>query len=358
MPRFLRAREQVELLAAWGPRKYIRLPDVRGDALDAMGFTQKKFQHNYYSWIDPIPDRDLEMAGLWYPVGNDWGEHQARVHGVHPLKAHAVVAATSPKRLWVSQNLGRKSNLGDAHLILSHPDPQSIPRLGGQSGSSNLLKAKRVMAAPDDPDAIKQAFLGWDKFGRPNRPNKSPKTWDFLTTLNDPESGGAYNYMAQPGVADSWAGQSMLWSREEYEKARRTGNPLWYPGIGTGEGLDKPKPEKKQNPETGEWELTGRLIPPGPSDVAGKVLRLGGAYARMRNAMRAGAARRQLPFTHMGQAAVWTDISGNPLPQGQPNWDLDLDSIEHPEELNNELWARRASGLIAPTDPDFRPVYH
>lgn len=352
MRRILTAREQVEMLSPWrqqtAARPGLRLPDVRGKWLDAAGLTQERFRHNYYSWIDSLTPEELATGGLWYPVGHDWGEHVARRTGLHPLKIHSLVSATSPRRRWISQNLGSESNLGDAYKIASLP-PGAVTELGGLSGKSNLEKASRIRVAADDPDSVTAAFLGYFPDGRPKQPKHSPKTWDFVTTLHDPEHGGAFNYMAQPAVADVWAGASMLFSREQWERAkelkRRNGglmrDYLKYPGKGTELGLDKPILDK----ETGVWK------PPPISEVVARVISHGGAYDRMRNAMRAGAARHGLPFTHIGQASVWGAISGNPTPTGEPRPDIDIDSIEHPEELYNELWARRASGLITPRNP-------
>jgi hypothetical protein len=351
MRRITTAREQHEMLAPWrqAARPGIRLPRTKADYLDSIGLTQDKLKHNYYSWLDSLTPEQIATGGLWYPVGHDWGEHVGRRTGLHPLKVHSLVSATSPRRLWISQNLGRQSNLGDAYLIATNP-PGAVPKLGGLSGKSNLDKANRIRAAAEDPDSIMEAFLGhFPATGKPKRPRDTPKTHDFVTTLHDPETGGAFNYMAQPAVGDVWATLSCLFSRDQWDRAdtlrRRNGglivDYLKYPGKGEDEGLGKFVLNKK----TGEWEE------PPLSEVAARVVDRGGGYDRVRNAMRAGAARHQLPFAHIGQAAVWGEISKNPTPTGQPNPDVDLDSIEHPEELYHELWARRASGLVAPRDP-------
>lgn len=360
MRRITTAREQVEMLAPWrsAARPGLRFQPVRGRWLDDAGLTQEFFRRNQYSWIDSLTDRELAEAALWYPVGNEWGEHMAARYGVLPLKVHATNAATSSQRRWISKNLGRSSNLGDTHLLLSSP-LGSVESLGGKSGASNLVKAHRVLAAPDDRDSVLAAFVGYDKNGRPKRIADTQKTYNFTTLLDDPYTGGAGNYRAHPVVNDSWAGRSGLWSRSVYERARerasRSNGPialyLKYPGKGTGKGLDAPKPETAYDPETKTWYKTGELLPPSASEVAARVITKGGAYERLSNATRAAAARRGLPFAHEAQAGIWAAISQNKNYQGPPRPDVDLDSIEHPEELYNELWARRASGLIAPHNP-------
>jgi len=369
MRRIVTAREQHEMLAPWraprvAARPGLRLPPVRGKWLDEVGFTQDFFRRNQNSWIDSLTPREIAEASLWYPVGHEWGEHMAARHGVFPLKVHAVNAATSSQRRWISKNLGRSSNLGDTHLLLTSP-PGSVEHLGGKSGASNLVKAHRVLAAPDDRDSVLAEFIGYDKHGKPKRVADTRKTYNFTTLLDDPETGGAFNYLAHPVVNDSWAGRSGLWSRGAYERARerssRSNGPiaiyLRYPGKeigeveGTGEGLDKPNPETAYDPETKTWYKTGRMVPPSASEVAARVIVKGGAYDRLSNATRAAAARHGLPFAHEAQAAIWAAISGNKNPSGVPRPDVDLDSIEHPEELYNEMWARRASGLVAPQNP-------
>ena len=361
MRRVVSAREQVELLSPWlglrvAARPSLRLPDPRGRWLDAAGLTQKLFRRNQYSWIDSLTPLELALGALWYPVGHEWGEHMADRFGVLPYKVHAVVSATSPQRRWITKNLERSSNLGDAHLLLSSP-PGSVPRLGGKSGHRNLEKANAVLAASDDRDSVAAAFLGMLPDGRPKRISDARKTWAFLTTLDDPETGGAGNYREQPVVNDSWAGRASLWSREQWERAKelhsRTNLPmeyfLKYPGKGTGEGLDAPVKKNDQD-EDGNWFTVG-YFPPSPSDVAARVIDKGGAYERMSNATRAAAHRAGLAFAHEGQAGIWAAISGNQNALNDPRHELDLHSIDHPEELYNEMWSRRASGLVAPQNP-------
>ena len=353
MRRIVTAREQHEMLSPWrqAARPSIRLPHVKADYLDSIGLTQDKFRRNAYSWIDSLSDHELAESGLWYPVAHDWNEEMARRHNVFPFKVHAVNAATSPQRRWISKNMGRSSNLGDTHLLISSPFG-TVDRIGGKSGRGNLEKANRILAAPDDRDAVLAAFLG-------NRSLRDVlKTHAFMTTMDDPETGGPGNYRAHPVVVDSWQGRAGLFSREQWERAEqlssRTNRPiedfLKYPGKGTGEGLGKQVREKLENPDTGKWEYTGELVDPSLSEVAARVLKKGGGYNRIANSVRAAAARRGLDYTHAAQAGMWRAISGNENPDGPPHPDVDLDSIDHPEELYNELWARRASGLVAPRD--------
>ena len=363
MRRVVSAREQVEMLSPWrGPRVAarpgLRLPDVRGKTLDDFGFTQDFFRRNAYSWIDSLSPQELAEGALWYPVGHEWGEHMAARHGVFPLKVHAVNAATSSQRRWISKNLGRSSNLGDTHLLLSSP-PGSVTELGGNSAKSNLEKANRILAVPDDRDSVMAAFIGHTRDGRQKRIADSEKTYNFMTTLDNPEIGGPGNYMAHPVVNDSWAGRAGLVSRSQYEKARerssRTNRPIVdfikYPGKGTGKGLDRYKPETAYDPESRQWYKTGNMLPPSFSEVAARVIGYGGGYGRLSNAVRAAAARHGLDYAHEAQAGIWAAISRNKNPSAPPRPDLDLDSIEHPEELYNEMWARRASGLVAPQNP-------
>lgn len=359
MRRVITAREQVEMLDPWvrkAARPGLRLPKVRGDWLDRAGLTQDFFRRNQYSWIDSLTPEEIALGSLWYPVGHEWGEHMGGRHGMLPYKVHAVVAATSPQRRWISKNLGRNSNLGDAHSLISSP-PGSVTRLDGISGSSNLRKAIRVLAAPDDRDAVLAAFLGHDKHGRPNSIKGAEKTHAFLTTLDDPTHGGPGNYMSHLVVNDSWNGRAGLFSREQWDRAKlmssRTNRPmrdfLKWPGKGTGKGLDKPTDNKKFNPATGRWELQDG--PPSLSEIAARVIGKGGAYGRLSNATRAAAARHGLDYAHEAQAAIWAAISGNENRFGTPAPGVDLHSMGHPEELWNEMWARRSSGLIAPRDP-------
>lgn len=360
MRRILTARQQAEMLSPWrsAARPGLRFAPVRGKWLDSAGLTQDFFRRNQYSWIDSLTPQELAEGGLWYPVGHEWGEHMAARHGVYPLKVHAVNAATSSQRRWISKNLGRSSNLGDTHLLISSP-LGSVESLGGKSGGSNLVKAHRVLASPDDRGSVMAAFIGYDKHGNPKRIADTQKTYNFATLLDNPETGGAGNYREQPVVNDSWAGRSGLWSRPVFEKARerssRSNVPmreyLKYPGKGTGKGLDTLSPEKAYDPETKTWYKTGEMLPPSASEVAARVITRGGAYERLSNATRAAAARHGLPYAHQAQAAIWAAISGNKNPSAPPRHELDLDSIEHPEELWNEMWSRHASGLIAPQNP-------
>jgi hypothetical protein len=360
MRRITTAREQHEMLSPWreAARPGLRLPEVRGKTLDGFGFTQDHFRRNAYSWIDSLTPEELALGGLWYPVGHEWGEHIARRHGAFPLKVHAVNAATSTQRRWISKNLGRSSNLGDTYLLITSP-LGSVTELGGKSAKSNLAKANRILAAPDDRDSVTAAFIGHDRDGRPKRIADSEKTHSFMTLLDDPETGGPGNYMAQPVVNDSWAGRAGIVSREQYERAKerasRTDRPIVdfikYPGKGTGKGLDRFKPETAYDPETRQWYKTGEMLPPSFSEVAARVIGYGGGYTRMSNAVRAAAHRHGLDYAHQAQAGIWAAISGNKNPLVAPRPDVDLDSIEHPEELYNEMWARRASGLVAPRDP-------
>ena len=363
MRRIVSAREQVELLSPWreARRPSIRLPEVRGDFLDRVGLTQDFFRNNQYSWIDSLSPREIAEARLWYPVGHGWGEEMARRTDSFPLKAHAVISATSSQRRWISKNLGRSSNLGDTHLLLTSP-LGSVERLGGKSAKSNLVKAHRILAAPDDRDSVIAAFLGYDSKGRPKRVRDAEKTYNFMTLLDHPQTGGAGNYMLHPVVNDSWAGRSGLFSREQWERAKlmssRTNRPvrdfLKWPSKGTGEGLDAPKPEKAYDPETDEWYKTGEMVPPSLSEIAARVLKYGGAYERLSNATRAAAARHGLDYAYEAQTGIWTAISGNENPVGPPNPNVDLNSIDHPEELWNEMWKRSNSGLVIPGhhDPD------
>jgi hypothetical protein len=304
--------------------------------LDSMGITQRKLNGNYLSWLSDVSPEKTAEAGLWYPVGHEWGDHISQAHGVHPDKVYGVMSKTSPQRKWFD-------NLADTHNIVSnyHHSPAGILTPGGISGTDNLKQALRVMAAPDDEDAIMAAFMGG------KRPREIPKTLDFRHTLRDPEMGGEYNYMQQPGVVDSWMGRTMLWSKNRFQDAMSGGRPLTWPGKGTGKGLDKTTPVKKKNPHTGKWEVVGER-PPNARDVALRALGLGGGYDRMRNAMRNGAAAVGLPYTHIGQAAVWNDIGGTPNPEHEARPDLDLHSIQDPTELYKEMWARNASGLHVP----------
>lgn len=332
--RILSQAEQYSWRTAAGRR--LRLPHVKADTLDSMGITQRKLNGNYLSWLSDVSPEKMAEAGLWYPVGHEWGDHISQAHGVHPDKVYGVMSKTSPQRKWLD-------NLVDTHNIVSnyHHNPAGILTPGGISGSDNLKQALRVMAAPDDEDAIMAAFMGG------KRPREVPKTLDFRHTLRDPEMGGEYNYMQQPGVVDSWMGRTMLWRKNRFQDAMSGGRPLTWPGKGTGKGLDKSTPVKKKNPHTGKWEAVGER-PPNARDVALRVLGLGGGYDRMRNAMRNGAAVMGLPYTHIGQAAVWNDIGGTPNPEHEARPDLDLHSIDDPTELYKEMWARNASGLHVP----------
>jgi hypothetical protein len=64
-----------------------------------------------------------------------------------------------------------------------------------------------------------------------------------------------------------------------------------------------------------------------------------------------------MPYSHEAQATIWRLISGNENPAGQPSPDLDLHSIDHPEHLYHEMWARHGNGLYLPQDPGFQPVH-
>jgi hypothetical protein len=366
MRRIVTARQQVEMLQPWlrvadrppAGRRIRRLPDVRADKLDELGYTQRKFNHNMLTWLDAATDEDKRQGALWYPVGHHWGQHMADRAGVHPDKVYGVMSKTSPQRKWISTALNGNSNLGDTHrIIFGAGQPELIGRLGGKSGGDNLRQALRVMGAPDHPDAIRDAFLGMDSRGRVRRPRDIAKTYDFFTALRDPESGGAYNYMDQPAVIDSWAGRSGLWTRDRWMDAHSGGRPLDYPGRGTGKGLDTPVKVKEVNPDTGQWEFTGRLKRPGATDIAARVIGYGGGYDRLRNAVRNAASVHDMPYSHEAQATIWRLISGNENPAGQPNPDLDLHSIDHPEHLYHEMWARHGNGLYLPQDPGFQPVH-
>jgi hypothetical protein len=366
MRRIVTARQQVEMLQPWlrvadrppAGRRIRRLPDVRADKLDELGYTQRKFNHNMLTWLDAATDEDKRQGALWYPVGHHWGRHMADRAGVHPDKVYGVMSKTSPQRKWISTALNGNSNLGDTHrIIFGAGQPELIGRLGGKSGGDNLRQALRVMGAPDHPDAIRDAFLGMDSRGRVRRPRDIAKTYDFFTALRDPESGGAYNYMDQPAVIDSWAGRSGLWTRDRWIDAHSGGRPLDYPGRGTGKGLDTPVKVKEVNPDTGRWEFTGRLKRPGATDIAARVIGYGGGYDRLRNAVRNAASVHDMPYSHEAQATIWRLISGNENPAGQPSPDLDLHSIDHPEHLYHEMWARHGNGLYLPQDPGFQPVH-
>lgn len=356
--RITTARQQIELLSPWCSPVHLitvagrlRLPDVPSKGLDALGITQRKLNGNFMSWMDQLSDQDKQEGSMWYPAGNDWGHHAAELHNVHPDKAFGVMSKTSPQRAWYD-NLADTENIVGNHRY----SPHEIVKPGGISGSDNLRQSMRVMDAPDDPEAIHAAFLGTKNIKRkgqsvaiPRTPGDLPKTYDFMRTLRDPEEGGAGNYLAQPGVADSWMSRSMLWSKDKWDDAQNGGKPLTWPGQGTGEGLDKHLPVKKPNPATGKWEVVGSK-PPSARDVAARVTGMGGGYDRMRNAMRNGAAAHDMPFTHGAQAAVWKSISGNQNPSGVPNHDVDPFYIEHPGERWDEMWNRRASGLHVPAN--------
>lgn len=329
----------------------LRLPEVPSKGLDTLGITQRKLNGNFMSWMDELSDQDKHEGGLWYPAGNDWGHHAAELHNVHPDKVFGVMSKTSPQRAWYD-NLADTENIVGNHRY----SPHEIVKPGGISGSDNLRQSMRVMDAPDDPESIHGAFLGTKNVKRkgqpvaiPRTPGDLPKTYDFMRTLRNPEEGGAGNYLAQPGVADSWMSRSMLWNKKTWDEANAGGKPLTWPGQGTGEGLDKHLPVKKPNPATGQWEVVGSK-PPSARDVAARVTGMGGGYDRMRNAMRYGAAAHGLPFTHGAQAAVWKSISGNQNPSGIPNHDVDPFYIEHPGQRWDEMWNRRASGLHAPAN--------
>ena len=355
MPRFLRAREQYEMLRPWmreaAPRA--RFPEIPSKGLDALGFTQRKLNGNFMSWMDTLSDQDKAEGSLWYPTGNDWGHHMAELHGEHPDKAFAVMSKMSPQRDWYG-------NLGDAHNVVSsyRHNPSGILTPAGISGTDNLRQSLRVMDAENDPDAIHAAFLGTknvtrggQKIAVPRTAKDLPKTYDFYTALRDPEAGGAGNYAAQPAVADSWMSRSMLWSKRRWDDAHNGGRPLSWPGKGSGQGLDKPLPVKKMNPDTGRYEVAG-VRKANARDVAARVVGLSGGYDRMRQAMQNGAARHGMPFAHGAQAAVWKSISGNANPDPTPRYD-DPSEIQHdPAGLWNEQWARRASGLHVPAGVD------
>ena len=351
MHKITRARDQVEMLRPWtreaAPRT--RFPKIKSNGLDALGFTQRKLNGNFMSWMDQLSDQDKEEGGLWYPTGNDWGHHMADLHDEHPDKAFGVMSKMSPQRDWYG-------NLGDAHNILSNyrHNPSGILTPAGISGTDNLRQSLRVMDADDDPDAIHAAFLGTKNVTRggqkvavPRTPKDLPKTHDFYTALRDPEAGGAGNYAHQPAVADSWMSRSMLWSKNRWDDAHNGGRPLTWPGKGSGQGLDKPLPVKKLNPHTGTYEVVG-VRKANARDVAARVVGLSGGYDRMRQAMQNGAARHGMPFAHGAQAAVWKSISGNANPDPTPRYG-DPSEIQHdPAGLWNEQWARRASGLHVP----------
>ena len=362
MRRIVTAREQFEMCSPWSPQAHLaarlRLPEVQSKGLDALGITQRKLNGNFMSWMDELSDRDKDEGGLWYPTGNDWGHHASDQTNVHPDKVFGVMSKTSPQRAWYD-------NLADTHNIASnHRDnPEGILKPGGISGTDNLKQSLRVMSASDDPDDIHAAFLGTKNVKRrgqtvaiPRSPGDLPKTYDFYSTLRDPETGGAGNYLAQPGVVDSWMSRTMLWSKKRWDDAKQGGKPLTWPGKGSGEGLDKPLPTKKQNPETGNYEVVG-MRAPNARDVAARVTGIAGGYDRMRNAMRNGAATHDLPFTHGAQAAVWKSISGNKNPSGVPNHDVDIDSIDHPGDRWDEMWNRRASGLLTPASHGFQVAH-
>lgn len=357
MPRIIRAREQYQMLHPWrreaAPR--VRFPEIPSKGLDALGFTQRKLNGNFMSWMDTLSDQDKAEGGLWYPTGNDWGHHMAELHGEHPDKAFAVLSKMSPQRDWYG-------NLGDAHNVISNyrRNPSGILTPAGISGTDNLRQSLRVMAADDDPEAIHAAFLGTKNVVRggqriavPRTAKDLPKTYDFYTALRDPETGGAGNYAAQPAVADSWMSRSMLWSKKRWDDAHNGGRPLSWPGKGTGQGLDKPLPVKKMNPNTGRYEVVG-VRPANARDVAARVVGLSGGYDRMRQAMQYGAARHGMPFAHGAQAAVWKAISGNANPDPTPRYDDPADIQHDPAGLWDEQWARRASGLHVPVDLDRR----
>lgn len=363
MRRIVTARDQYEQLAPWMWRtgKYLRVPNPikPGSMLDEMGYTPRKFNGNFRSWIDASTPEQRARGLLWYPVGHEWGAHVADRHDVHPDKVYGTLSKTSPQRGW-------PDNISDAYQVI-HNHINGIPHspLGGISGGDNLKQALRVLSAPDHPDHIEAAFLGSKKAKRrgetvmvPKTPGDAPKTYDFHHTLRDPEKGGAYNYMAQPGVVDSWMARSMMWTKDAWDKAQAkgdlTGSSLPWPGKGSGEGLDKPTPVKKLNEETGSYEVTG-YRKPNARDVSLRVLGYAGAYDSMRNAMRYGAAHHDMPYTHGAQATVWDQIGGTPNEEHPPRHDLDLSSFSDPNELYNEMWSRRTSGLMAPSGNDRSP---
>jgi hypothetical protein len=330
-------------------RQFLARPkfeQIPSKGLDALGITQRKLNGNFNSWMDELSDRDKQEGGLWYPTGNDWGNHMAALHDRHPDKVFGVMSKMSPQRDWYG-------NLDDAHMMAQNfgRNPDGIYKPAGISGTDNLKQSMRVMGAHDDPDSINDAFLGTKNAGGgrmvPRTPRDLPKTHDFYTALRDPEAGGAGNYAHQPAVADSWMSRSMLWSKKRWDDAQNGGKPLTWHGKGTGEGLDKHLLVKKPNPETGKWEVTGTK-PPSARDVAARITGIGGGYDRMRQAMQQGAERHNMPFAHGAQAAVWKSISGNANPDPNPQHG-DLSEIQHdPRGLWNEQWARRASGLHVP----------
>lgn len=339
MRRVVSAREQVEMLSPWSREAAgrLRLPQVKANTLDDMGITQRKLNGNFLSWLSEADDRRKEEGLLWYPVGHDWGAHISDRHDEHTDKVYGVMSKTSPQRDWIN-------NIGDSHNIVSNfrMNPSGIITPGGISGSDNLRQSMRIMSAADDPDAIHEAFMGG------KRPRDIPKTLDFYRTLRNPEEGGAFNYMDQPGVVDSWMGRTMLWTKNRWEDANSGGRPLTWPGKGTGKGLDKHVVVKKKDPESGLYRPVGTR-PPNARDVALRAIKYGGGYDRMRNAMRNGAAVVGMPYTHGAQAAVWNMIGGTPNPEHVAHPDVDLHDIDHPTDLYNELWARHASGLHVPT---------
>src|SRR5215470_13572164 len=97
--RITTAREQFEMLAPWlHIAARLRLPDVRANTLDSMGFSQRKLNNNFMSWMNQLSDQDKAEGGLWYPTGNDWGHHMADLHGVHPDKVFGTMSKMSPQR--------------------------------------------------------------------------------------------------------------------------------------------------------------------------------------------------------------------------------------------------------------------
>lgn len=334
--RITTAREQVEMLSPWtltaAPRR-TRFEQIPSKGLDALGITQRKLNGNFNSWMDTLSDQDKEEGGLWYPTGNDWGQHKAAEHDRHPDKIFGAMSKLSPQRKWYD-------NLDDADNIAANHghNPGGILKPAGISGGDNLKQASRVFDAEDHPDAIEAAFLGGKKI------SDIPKTYDFKTNLADPERGGAHNYAAQPGTVDSWMGRSMLWSKKAWDEHHAGGKQLSWPGKGTGQGLDKGSPIKKVDPATGKWQVVG-VKPANARDVAARITKMSGGYGRMRQAMQQGAARHEMPFTHGAQAAVWKQISKNKNPNDP---EFEHDKVGPAGTLWNQKWNQRASGLVAP----------
>lgn len=318
--------------AAPAKRKAPAKPKSDSPWMDKHGYTQDVLNRNALAWWDGLNPQQKHEAAYWYPVFSDWASEMAQRQGLHNDKGAGVVAATSPLRRW-------DGNLQDAHSVLvNHPHNQgAIKKPPGLGAGKNIIRAKRVMDAPDDPAAIRAALTE-----RSDDPDAAKKITNFHDLGVNPEHGGAYNYADQPVVIDSWMPRGILAHPDDVARHGGDSMELVPPSLRD----RKVKKANKFNRETGQWESQGHR-PPNLRDVGIWALGNKGGYDRMANALRHVAEQRQLPFAHIAQAGIWNGLGGTPNPTADTPAPHDAGPLTHitdPNALYDEMWRR--SGAV------------